>query len=489
MTVRISTVSNNQYFSTWLERTRQLCEIMSSNVLTADATANGSLTTGNVQVNGYFYATTFATAGLRGGNVASSDILNIVANTAFKNFDSSANVATVLSNSTTSSFNVTGNNVTVSPSSNVNVGGTLLNISTTTVNVTSTTLNTNTVITQTGNVSIKANSSQTILAITGNSSTQVITSSAANTNVNGSRLTVGANAVFNGNTFTFSSNTVVTVTANLAVNGTLNVNNAVFTADIITKGLAVNGTFIALRTAEFDANVVFDSTLFVINTVDDKITVAGATADNSSVITVNGTITADTFRFPDGSLVPTANGLTSISQANSSIAVNGSGQIVFTVNNSTVGTIDAGSNNYNFSGAHIRTANLVASGLVQGATANIATANVGSITVNTYVTSIATKIEVPNTSVITIDNVATASVRACDWTIELEDANTFSYQLSKIMAIHDGTGTQTTEYAVLNTNTSIGSITTDISGGQMRLRLTPTLAPCTVKIVRSGITA
>jgi hypothetical protein len=458
---------------------------MSSNVVTADATSNGSLTTGNVQVNGYFYATTLITSGLRGGNVASSDILNVVSNTAFKNFDSSANVLVVLANSTTSSVSVTGNNITVNPSSNVNVGGTLLNISATTTNVTSTALNTNTVLTHTGNASVKANSSYTTLQITGNSSTQVITSNAANVNVYGSRLTVGANAVFNAG-FTANNGTI---TANLTVNGTLTINTASFTADIITKGLVVNGAFIALRTAEFDANVAFDTNLLKIDATNDKITVGNVTADGSSIITVNGTITADTFRFPDGSLVPSANGLTSISQANASVAVNGSGQIVLTVNNSTVATIDAGSNNFNFSGAHIRTANLVASGLVQGATGNIATVNTGSLSVNTYVTTIATKIEVPNTSVITIDNVATASVRSCDWTIELEDANTLSYQLSKIMAIHDGTGTQTTEYAVLNTNTAIGSITTDISGGQMRLRLTPSLAPCTVKVVRSGIAA
>lgn len=485
MSVRISTISNNQYFSTWLERTRQLCEIMSSNVVTADATSNGSVTTGNVQVNGYFYSTVLATGGLRGGNVASSDILNVISNTAFKNYDSSANVLVVLANSTTSSVSVTGNNITVNPSSNVNVGGTLLNISATTTNVTSTTLNTNTVLTHTGNASVKANSSFTTLTITGNSSTQVITSNAANVNFYGSRVTVGANAVFNSG-FTANSGTF---NANLTVNGTLNINTASFTTAIITKDLAVNGTFIALQTAEFDANVVFDTNLLVINTVDNKITVAGATADNSSIITVNGTITADTFRFPDGSQVPSANGLTSIQQANASVAVNGSGQIILTVNNSTVGTIDAGSNNFNFSGAHIRTANLVASGLVQGATSNIASANVGSLSVNTHVITIANKIEVPNTSVITIDNVSTSSIRSCDWTIELEDANTLSYQMSKIMAIHDGTATQTTEYAVLNTNTAIGSITTDISGGQMRLRLTPSLAPCTVKVVRSGIAA
>jgi len=64
--------------------------VISSFAVTANGTANGSLTTGNAYVNGIFSALTLATPTLRGGNVQSSANLVVSSNVSVGN--STANV-------------------------------------------------------------------------------------------------------------------------------------------------------------------------------------------------------------------------------------------------------------------------------------------------------------------------------------------------------------------------------------------------------------
>lgn len=73
-------------FEVWVNRTNSIISALNSNVVSADATSNGSITTGNSFVNGIFAATTLvAVSGLRGGNVGTSNTLNISSNVSFTN--------------------------------------------------------------------------------------------------------------------------------------------------------------------------------------------------------------------------------------------------------------------------------------------------------------------------------------------------------------------------------------------------------------------
>ena len=129
MTITVTTVSNSQSFGAWLSTTNRLANLMTSNVVTADATTIGSLTTGNVSVNGHFGASyVYAGLGLVGGNLASNGQLLILSNTLFKD-TSSANQVLILSNSTITTVTLQSNTVTIAPSNTTTISGQQLTVS------------------------------------------------------------------------------------------------------------------------------------------------------------------------------------------------------------------------------------------------------------------------------------------------------------------------------------------------------------------------
>lgn len=84
MTITVTPVSNTQTFGSWLAVTNRLANLMSQNTVTSDATAGGSVTTGNSFVNGHFGANTLHVGtALRGGNLTTNAVLTIATNTAF----------------------------------------------------------------------------------------------------------------------------------------------------------------------------------------------------------------------------------------------------------------------------------------------------------------------------------------------------------------------------------------------------------------------
>jgi len=86
MSITISRVSNSQFFDTWLERTNQLADLVSANVVTADGSSAGSVTTGNVRVSGFFSVNTASVSNaLRGGNNIVTAALNVTSNVLLQN--------------------------------------------------------------------------------------------------------------------------------------------------------------------------------------------------------------------------------------------------------------------------------------------------------------------------------------------------------------------------------------------------------------------
>lgn len=82
MAITVSPVSNNQTFGAWLTTTNRLVELVSQNVVTADSSNSGSVTSGNTTVNGHFGATFLYTTTLSGGGLGNTGILTIASNTA-----------------------------------------------------------------------------------------------------------------------------------------------------------------------------------------------------------------------------------------------------------------------------------------------------------------------------------------------------------------------------------------------------------------------
>ena len=111
MSIQISNVGNTQFFGTWLTRFNQLTSIISSNTLTADSSANGSLTSGNSSVNGYFSALSLSTNALSGGTNQNPANLAVSTNTTF--FYILNPIANITGNSTSTNITLTPNNLII----------------------------------------------------------------------------------------------------------------------------------------------------------------------------------------------------------------------------------------------------------------------------------------------------------------------------------------------------------------------------------------
>lgn len=125
-------------FTIWLTRTNQLVESLRTEIVTANSEANGSLTTGNAFVVGILGANTVvAPTALRGGNVQSSNTLNITSNVVVGNtftINTSATSISLLANTLVQAANVYVNATSAS------IAGNTLAISSNTVSFTSNTI-------------------------------------------------------------------------------------------------------------------------------------------------------------------------------------------------------------------------------------------------------------------------------------------------------------------------------------------------------------
>jgi hypothetical protein len=93
--------------------------------------------------------------------------------------------------------------------------------------------------------------------------------------------------------------------------------------------------------------------------------------------------------------------------------------------------------------------------------------------VNDYVVTATTT----TTSQTTLHSLSSSSYRSVEYMIQATQGS--NYHVTKILAIHDGTTTYPTEYGTLYTNGSLGTFDADISGGNIRLRVTPSSSSST----------
>jgi len=79
-----------------------------------------------------------------------------------------------------------------------------------------------------------------------------------------------------------------------------------------------------------------------------------------------------------------------------------------------------------------------------------------------------------------LDSVSAASVRTLRYIIQVANTTTSEYHATSLMIIHDGTTVYLTEYATVLSGNSLASFDADISGGNLRVLVTPTNASSTV---------
>lgn len=106
---------------------------------------------------------------------------------------------------------------------------------------------------------------------------------------------------------------------------------------------------------------------------------------------------------------------------------------------------------------------------------------------NSIFTASSIRVTTSSTATQNVDVFALASYRSAKYVISITDPVNSKYQLTEIMLMHDGTTTYTTEYATLLSNTSLATFTSDISGGNVRLLVTPAVANVQINVAKTII--
>ena len=123
-------------------------------------------------------------------------------------------------------------------------------------------------------------------------------------------------------------------------------------------------------------------------------------------------------------------------------------------------------------------------------TLNVNTVNItGSLTVNgspvVSVTKISDKTTTNNPEL--IDQFTTTSFSGCEYIAAIKHNSGNSYQMSKLLVLHDTGNSYITEYAVLSSNIVLGVFSTNVDSTNCRLWLTPTVTGTTVKLTRTDV--
>ncbi len=88
-----------------------------------------------------------------------------------------------------------------------------------------------------------------------------------------------------------------------------------------------------------------------------------------------------------------------------------------------------------------------------------------------------------------VDSWSTSVFRTAKYTVQIHDTTNNYYQASEILVIHDGVTPYLTEYAIVYSNSVLAAFDSDVSGGNVRLLVTPTSANSDITVVRHTLTA
>jgi hypothetical protein len=118
---------------------------------------------------------------------------------------------------------------------------------------------------------------------------------------------------------------------------------------------------------------------------------------------------------------------------------------------------------------------------VQAYSAYLSWVNVDAdITTNTHTTT--------SVSETVVDSWGIGDYRSAKYIVQMTNNANSTYQTSEVILLHDGVDTYISEYGVLKSLNSLGSIDSDINSGSVRLKVTPINSNTTIKVVRTSIT-
>jgi hypothetical protein len=260
-------------FQSWVNKTNQLADAMSTIVLTSAANTIGGQNSANLYLNGTLSANIIAAGQvLRGGSVSSSGNLNITSNTSF----TGANV------------DINSTYITLTTSGNTTLSSVMLNISGTAVNVTSNVnfkSDTLTVYTA-GRVGINTTNPDASIQVVG-------TANVSGNVAFGNKLTVIGNAIV-GNVFfvdtsrglTYDSTGYAFVSsANVQTSGTLVLSNTTSNTIVSSGNIALTGTAVLVGSVTGQSNTCARSIGFAYNQT--------AAANSARMVTGGGALTGD----------------------------------------------------------------------------------------------------------------------------------------------------------------------------------------------------
>ena len=93
-----------------------------------------------------------------------------------------------------------------------------------------------------------------------------------------------------------------------------------------------------------------------------------------------------------------------------------------------------------------------------------------------------------STSQFTLDTFSASIFRTAKYTISIKNTTDSDYQALEILMFHDGTTVYLTQYASIFDNGAQATFDADISGGNVRLRVTPASTDnMTYKVIRQTI--
>jgi hypothetical protein len=113
----------------------------------------------------------------------------------------------------------------------------------------------------------------------------------------------------------------------------------------------------------------------------------------------------------------------------------------------------------------------------------------GKVSVNANFSQTANTLTSASATQQVVDSWSTSTYISAKYICQVKDSGSSDRQVSEVLVVHDGSSSYLTEYAIVDTGGIIATFQTSISGGNVRLLVTPTVTNSVIKVVRFAVTA